>query len=314
MNYYILYSLFGILFLFGRIESFEYRSPIERMLEKETWKKICTGLKSLKHTCEHKEFLNLIASSEELGFIGYHGSTHEYRIFQDILRWILEEKLNLKIKKQFYFFRIPGDHNFDHASLKEFGSYLNDYNSINFLCLNYSIYSNYKNDFFSTYYYFAYNKSSSFVDYEKILIPFFERAGADPKWIAPLFAIGRSYFEKSKTGIIFQIFDYSHLRGLSYYSLTDPLIGTFAPNDASFSEIIEGIDPTHFYLQTRLLMNNQVTLNPESPLVIKRYEQTDPEQVEKYEKEMKDFISRIEVDTVKSNAYRKSLLSLWTKL
>lgn len=51
----------------------------------------------------------MIAKEEESGFFGYHGCSQRYRIFQDILRAVFEEVLDLEIPYDFQFLRIPGD-------------------------------------------------------------------------------------------------------------------------------------------------------------------------------------------------------------
>jgi hypothetical protein len=294
------------------LSSYEYRSPSERFLEKESWEKIVAGLKSLEISCTYRDFLNPIAEKEQLGFVGYHGSTHEFRIYQDIIKWVLEDILEMPIREDFHFFRIPGDPLFAYNSLEEYGSYLNDYSPTYFICLNYAIYSNYKSDFFSTFYYFSKNSSSSNVNFEEKLVWLFDKIGLDKSIIPLLFSVGRSHFSSSKTGIIFQIFDMSHLDHPDHpYEYTNPLIGTFAHNDMPFSEAVEGTEPTHFYLQTRLLMSNRYTLNPYSPLIIKRYERTDPEIVANYEQQMHQIIQTVQADPVKAEFYKAELRLLW---
>ncbi len=50
-----------------------------------------------------------IASFEtEDTFFGYHGTTQKVRLFQDILRAVFEEALDISLPENFYFLRIPG--------------------------------------------------------------------------------------------------------------------------------------------------------------------------------------------------------------
>lgn len=295
------------------INAYEYRSPTIRFIEKESLEKISSGLKSLEIKCTYKNFLNPIIENEDLGLIGYHGSTQEFRIYQDIIRWVLEDVVEVPIREDFHFFRIPGDPSFYHKSMKEYGSYLNDYIPSHFICLNYAVYSNYKNSFFSTIYYFSKDTSSSDVNFEEKLVLFFDKVGLDKKMIPVLFSIGRTHLS-DKTGVLFQLFDMSHLDNPeSPYQYTDPLIGTFAHNDMPFSEAVQGIEPTHFYLQTRLLMSNYSTLNPNSPLVIKRYEMTDPEIIETYEREMREVIQDLKANSFQLELYKSELISIWSR-
>lgn len=293
-------------------EGFIFRSPTERFLEDESWPKVCRGLRSLDLSREHKDFFDKMAKSEKVGFFGYHGSTQTFRIYEDIVRWILEEKVGVATPADFHYFRLPGHPQYDHVSLKEYGSYLNDYNPNNFLCLNYAAYSNYKNDFFSSYYYFATNTSSSTVDYEEKLNWLFDQLGIDRAAIHEIYSTGLSYLGSISNGVIYQLFDISHEREKENpYTFVDPLIGTFAPNDMPFSEAIQGTKPTHFYLQTRLLINNCSILNPYSPLVIKRYDNLDSKIVQQYEEAMKKSIRMLKTDPSKVEIYKKLLSDIW---
>lgn len=58
-------------------------------------------------------FLSIMEQENEGRFIGYHASSMQFRIFQDILRATFEEVLQIEIPKDFYFFRVPGDPSFD---------------------------------------------------------------------------------------------------------------------------------------------------------------------------------------------------------
>lgn len=58
-------------------------------------------------------FMNIIAGEKEEGFVGYHGCSQRYRLFQDILRALFEERFGISIPQDFQFLRIPGDPLFD---------------------------------------------------------------------------------------------------------------------------------------------------------------------------------------------------------
>ena len=190
---------------------------------------------------------------------------------------------------------------------------MNDYLPSYFICLNYTVYSNYKNDFFSTIYYFSKDKSSRKIDYEKKLIFLFDKLELDQGKISELFSVGHKHLS-NEAGVLFQIFDMSSINNPVHpYQYTNPLIGTFSHNDMDFSEAVEGLEPTHFYLQTRLLMSNHSTLNPYSPLVILRYEMTDPQIIVTYEKEMREIIKNLQPDLYKSALYKAELASIWSE-
>lgn len=58
-------------------------------------------------------FNEMITREVDDPFFGYHGSTQNFRIFQDIVRAVFEEKFGFEMPADFYFFRIPGSSDFD---------------------------------------------------------------------------------------------------------------------------------------------------------------------------------------------------------
>lgn len=61
-----------------------------------------------KYQAEKDELIQITWNESEEGFLGYHATSQYVRIMQDILQVVFEEKLNLPISDDFYFFRIPG--------------------------------------------------------------------------------------------------------------------------------------------------------------------------------------------------------------
>lgn len=307
--------MFRIILLFSLIAScpasaYEWSPPTARFMEQESWPKIQEGLRANHVSPEYKDFFDRIAKNEDVGFFGYHGTTQEFRIYQDIIRLLMEEVVHIPIRPDFHFMRIPGEPRYHHQSIKEYGNYLNDYSPADFICLNYSIYSNYNSNFYSTYFYFATNSSSSNVNFEEKLGWLFDRLGIDKSAIHDLFAIGHKYVGQNKTGVVFQFFDTSHRSGHSHYEFVDPLLGTFAHNDMPFSQAIEGTEPSHFYLQLRLLMSNSLTLNPFSPLSIKRFDTINPTVVKQYEKAMREYIQALKADLKKVQSYAEDMYTM----
>jgi hypothetical protein len=79
------------------------------------------------------------------------------------------------------------------------------------------------------------------------------------------------------------------------------------------SKIIMGNTPKEFYLQSRLLMSNRSTLNPNSPLVIIRYDLVPANLEKNYEFAMHKFISQLKIDPAKAAKYKNDLHKLWNK-
>lgn len=57
---------------------------------------------------EKEFFLTILKNEQEEGFLGYHASSQYLRIMQDILRVVFQENLNIPLRSDFYFFRVPG--------------------------------------------------------------------------------------------------------------------------------------------------------------------------------------------------------------
>lgn len=82
--------------------------PTHRHLESNPLDKI---IQTLEQGSEKKiEHLLEISNKESDGtFFGYHGMTQQSRLFQDILRAVVEEVLRISLPDDFYFLRIPGE-------------------------------------------------------------------------------------------------------------------------------------------------------------------------------------------------------------
>ncbi|MCB1181589.1 MAG: hypothetical protein KDK55_06190 [Chlamydiia bacterium] len=288
----------------------EYRYPTERFINAYGWETISSGLKNLNVSMIHRNLFDKIWHREEPGFLGYHGSTQEYRIYQDIIRLILEEQVQIPIREDFHFLRIPGDPQFHHQTLQEYGSdYGFNYSPTHFLCMNYALYGNFQHSASCSYYYFANNTSLNYVNYENKLVWLFNTLGIDTSSIHEAFTIGRYHLSAEK-GILIQVFDMSHFNPWKeYYELSDEQCGGFS--HSPISEIIKGTDPSSFFWQIRMLMSNRHTLNPHSSLYIKRYDALDSQIIQKYEQELREFIKGLDVDKEKVIQYRQELFTVW---
>jgi hypothetical protein len=175
--------------------------------------------------------------------------------------------------------------------------------------LNYALYGNFYNWFSCSYYYFADNASANLVNYEEKLVWLFNKIGVDPSAICKAFLIGKSHMGSEK-GILIQVFDMSHFNPWrNYYEFSDSLCGSFTQE--AISEVVKGNSLTYFPSQIRMLMSNRHTLNPSSPLIIKRYDACPPEKIQAYEDELRHYIRSLDADRGKVEAYKQELFTVW---
>lgn len=287
----------------------QYRFPTERFIDAYGWESISSGLKSLGVSMVHRNLFDRVWHREEVGFLGYHGSTQEYRLYQDIIRMVLEEHLEIPIREDFHFFRIPGDPQFHNRTLSEYGDYQWNYSPTHFLCMNYALYGNFQAPGSCSYYYFAHNSSANHINYEPKLVWLFDKLGINRDQIHEAFTVGHEHLSAEK-GILMQVFDMSHYNPWEdFYQLADEQCGGF--EKALISEIVAGTHPKVFPWQIRMLMSNRHTLNPFSSLVVKRYDALAPEEVTLYQKELRAFIRTLVVDQAKAEQYKTELFQEW---
>lgn len=288
-----------------------YTRPTERYIKANGWETISSGLKECGLSMAHRNLFDRVWKREEPGFVGYHGSTQNYRIYQDIIRIILEEHLCIPIRDDFHFFRIPAHPDYHHTSLEDYGSAWADYHPAHFVCMNYALYGNFRFMGWCSYYYFFTNSSAQLTSQEAYLGWLFERIGLDTSLAHQAFAIGKDYLEGNR-GVLFQIFDISHFhpQNTPLHDFSDKLCSTGLEGHL-LSSLYQGHDPSLFYDQCRMLMTNHGTLNPFSPLIIKRYDTVDPNVSAEYEQALRSFIKGLSPDPEKVAEYRKELFCAW---
>lgn len=300
-----------------------YKAPTERFVELYNYEIILQTLRDKGMSLEHRNFFEHIISHEELGFFGYHSSTQGFRIFQDIIRLVLEEVCGLDIKPDFHFLRIPGGALLNRQDAKQF---LKDYPSVSdhqedqkeqLLSMNYTLFGNFNNFGECSIYYFTANRSASSVVFQAKLRVLFDLLGLPLEVIPELFAIGHP-LANSENAVLFQFFDFSHYNAFQLpYALVDQMcyasfpIGIPEGTSKRMSQHYLGTESSAFTRQFRLVINNSHILNPYGALFIKRYERTDPEVVKKYEVQLREVIRKLSFDPAKAKQYRNLLLKLW---
>ena len=300
-----------------------YQFPTERFIAAYHYDNILAILKVKELSLEHRNFFEHIIPHEELGFFGYHSSTQGFRIFQDIIRLVLEETCELEIKKDFHFLRVPGKPLYSCKSSMQFlkeNPYIRDDKGDQqdqLVSLNYALFGNFHDFGSCSVSYFTDNRSNGTIGFQDRLKEFFLELGLPQEAIPKLFEIGNPLIA-TENAVLFQFFDFSHHHALNQpYALVDQL-GYRALQGGmpqvpvrKMSELYLDDQSQPFNKELRLLMTNKETLNPYSPLSIKRYERTDPEVVKEYEIALRSSIRALPYDEAKVKLYRKKLLTAW---
>lgn len=309
-----------------------YKSPTEQLIRRESWAKIKKKLTVMKIPTHLFPLFDSIARTEKWGHIGYHGANQGFRVYQDVIRFTMEEILEIPIKENFHFLRIPGDPDLNLNSISEFYAYWGKLNNKNdkrakqLLSLNFSIYSNFDNDGSCSLNLFVKDESKTSINYAKQLAPFYKELDIPAKALEDLFAIGQKWLD-GKGGILLQIQENSHLYHPTgeAYSFSDEHCypckrGGHSYGSYPVSNHYERIR-TELYVnnkldiapQLRLLLNNRYTLNPYSHLQVKRWDLYDPSIISSYEEEMRTYIRSLGFNPAKAEKYRQQLLEIWTE-
>ena len=291
----------------------DFITPTERYLSTHPLANIKPYLKNFGVTSNHVTALNEAISNETIGFFGYHGSSREFRIYQDIIRFSIEEVLGISIRPDFQFMRIPGDPNLNTDSVYEYFAMQSDEEQnpiINeshlFLAMNMALYEQYYYYEQCSIYEFAHNNSK--YNFEKKIIPFFALLGIDPSYIHKAFEIGRSKLTNS--GVLLQFFDISNYELIDQQTYNSLSTGKRYFQNYTTSQFILNMEQTAFP-QFRLLLNNHHTLNPNSSLVIKRYDLSSSYNKDFYEQELRKYLKKLPANEVQKEIYKAELLSRW---
>lgn len=300
-----------------------YFGATEMLIARESWEIIEPILLSERKIPRNLfPLLESIAAGEDWGHIGYHGAKHGFRFYQDVIKFTFEEILHIPIRDDFHFLRWPGDNDLNLNSVTDFVNFWRKKGVDNIdnrakvrgkqlLSMNYGIYSNFDLGGSCSIGLFAHDKSSFDIDYVAELIPFYEMIGIgqSKEKLKNLFDIFNAHLNV-KSGILLQISEDSHLthpkkeayefadnhcypaiRGGAFY---DDHLVSFHYQTSMTEEYIN--KSTNISDQFRLLINNQHTLNPYSHLIIKRWDQQNPDKVAMYENMMRAAIRNFQYD------------------
>lgn len=306
-------------------DRFPYRATTQRFLGKISYNEIDSTLRNQSFVLTQREFFEQVTGQEERGHIGYHASGHRFRVFQDIIRIVFEEVLNLEFKKDFYFFRLPGDPNvFGYSSAYDFLSKnfpIDDnipYQRDQLISTNFTPYNNYNQKYECTAVFFEKSLSFKPPDFMWNIIVLFDFLGMPDDKIPKLFQVGQM-LEEYEAGTLFQFFDLSHQdpKNRNAFEFVDrycyPCIKKGVPQaiNKTFSDLLQGTLDTKFLNQYRIVVDHSCTLNPYGPLLIKRYDLIPHSVIKKYEEKLREIIRSIPYDKGSVKIYKARLAEYW---
>ncbi len=309
----------------------DYHGPTEQLIKRESWARIQKKLGKLKIPGELFPFFNSIAALEEWGHIGYHGSNQKFRIYQDIIRFTVEEILGIPVREDFHFMRIPGDADLNLRDREEFVTYWgskvdnrHEVRAKQLLSLNFGIYSNFNVKGSCSVNFFVHDFSINKKDYVKLLAPFYKKLGISPSALNRLYGIAKKWLDNDE-GILLQISENSHLThpNQEAFNFADQVcypsrLGGILCENGNISNHYERICTDKYVNhevdvapQLRMILSNQLSLNPFSHLIVRRWDLYDQTTVSNYEAEMRDCIRHLYYDNVSVQDYRDNLLKIW---
>jgi len=310
--------LLGVLsFCFGEQELFH--NPTERFLEEHTIEDIKYHLRLDGVTLEYKTLFDKIILSECEGLMGYHGDSREYRIYQDLIKIVIEEVVGISVPKDFHFLAIPALKEEKLGSLQDIPTFFSPERNLGYRVseqlfpINMALYGNYNSLGFNSVKNFTLNFSSK--GSEKFICDlksWFCQLGLNDTLVDEAYAIGASLLPDDR-GILLQLFDVSSVS----YEFADRLSYPAYPNGYPYAN--KNMASYHyepvavFPPEIALIMTSRELLSPFSPLVIKRYDKLQPSVVKKYETALRDGIRIAERDDEKVKPYRQKLLDMWDR-
>jgi hypothetical protein len=307
-----------------RKDASPYRFSTERFLEVHPYDEVDTTLQKQGIRLKQKKFYDSVVSLEERGHMGYHASSHQFRVFQDIIRIAFEELLGLEFKKDFYFFRIPRDPNLNNH--RSAGDFLAAYKDINdnlpeqrdqLISINFTLFSNFRQKYECTSVFFEKAISYKPPNFEDKISLLFEFLGMPQEKIHELFEIGK-IIEHPEGGTLFQFFDFTHHLPSKYpYDLANRATyfckkkGVPISTQWRFSDLYEDASNSDFFDQYRIVANDFEVLNPYSSLWIRRYDLNSAKNVNEYEKKLRNAIRTIPYDRLSADVYKRQLKYYW---
>ncbi len=270
---------------------------------------------------EQTDWLNEIVKGEELGFLGYHGDSLDYYIYQDIIRYVMEDIVGISIRSDFHFFAVPLDPAHTIQTKMQLVQALEDPVGASLplsestFTLTFTLWDNLDRLGVNTLEHFIHNKSVKPLGYPRRLKWLFQRLGLPHSSIERLFVQARAFFPSS-TGVILQVFDtspspYELAKKIAYPAYSS---GLLAANKTVDEYFLDDSLLTSYPPEVRLLLSPQDTLNPHNALKTVRYTlETSKESIKKYRQNLRQRIQELPYNRSLRDSYMQELQTYWQR-
>lgn len=294
------------------------QSPTYRFLSENRYADIKREFNKFNFSTKDENLFKKMIDQENSSFIGYHASSTDFLIFQDIIRMTIEEIMKISIPRDFHFFRNPLDRNLIYETADDFteampipksGKDSNPAIRKHILSLNIALYQSFDEYGNSTPRYYLDNETWTEPVYEEILKPFFEEVGLNPKSIASIYAKAKRNLPTER-GIIYQFFikDEEYLSINTYFYVAKSggaQIRAYSPTDVLFD--YNRCD----FPQMRMVFNAKTTLNPYGKIQIRQYDSLSKSERQKYQNSLRAEIRKLAAESNKLLKAKNKLLRNW---
>ncbi len=295
-------------------------SPSQRFMDAHSLNKINQVLKQYGMTAKDLSLFKEIIGQEGDGFLGYQSGSSTVRLFQDLIALIVKQVLQIPIKEDFVFTRVPGDAAFLYDRALDF---LNEKGQNipplgwdtepdirqHILSLNMNLYQSYDAPWDLTPRYFLENTTWTHANVKEIIKPFFASLGIGGAAVDRLWSEALDLLPHDR-GYILQFFDrssdYAFTKEHSYIAYS----GGKPHPQYSNHEVLFDRTAVNFP-QIRLVMGNASTLNPYSDLSVVRYDGMTDEERKIYESKLSSLLETLSFVPNKVFETRKRLLDLF---
>lgn len=295
-------------------------SPTGRFLSTHPYKDVKKKLQKFDLLSTDETLFTQLVSKETTSFIGYHASSTDFLVFQDILKVALEEVMDIPIPKHFHFFRNPLDSHLVFETAAEFTTAMpipksgkDDLPEIrqHLLSLNIALFQSYDSPWNLTPSYYLENRTWTKPVYPEILEAFFDEIGLNPNQASFIYDNAKQKLP-TKRGVIYQFFIKNHEYDAidSYFYLAKSggaLISEYTPTQMLFDYTKKN------FPQLRMIFNPKTTLNPYHKIEIHRYDNLTKKQRKAYETLLREELKSMSVQSKKLNRAKKKLLKLWNQ-